>query len=105
MSGVKVSEERKWRYSCDAPQHVKYNNTRASHEVLVTVAHEALNEEVLNDQNIVDQVRSTTWPTIYYEHPIVRESREPVLPLVVYLGAYDCCASEEHHVQMWVSEV
>ena len=85
VSGVRVDEEKKWRYSLDVPEHGKYDVTRTAHEVLVTVAHEALNEEVLNDPSIVEQVRLKTWPSLYHQNPIVRESSEPVLPLALYL--------------------
>ena len=85
VTGVRVKEEVAWRYTVDIPQHSKYDLSRSSHECIVNVPHEVLNEEILGNAGILEKVAATTWPRAYYQNPVFQRHHGPVVPLALYL--------------------
>ena len=80
-----MREERNWRYTVSLPGHAKFDAARTAHDTMVTVPHEALNDEVLNDPGLLGRVGTMTWPPAYGASPIVRGADRPVLPLALCL--------------------
>ena len=85
VTGVRVKEEVAWRYTVDIPQHAKYDLSRSSHECIINVPHEVLNEEILGNAGILEKVAATTWPRAYYQNPVFQRRHGPVVPLALYL--------------------
>ena len=85
VTSVRVKEEVAWRYTVDIPQHSKYDLPRSSHECIVNVPHEVLNEEILGNAGILEKVAATTWPRAYYQNPVFQRHHGPVVPLALYL--------------------
>eukprot|EP00969_Alexandrium_andersonii_P078785 3474460-Alexandrium_andersonii.AAC.1 len=76
-------------YSLKIPGHRKHDQTRDSHDEPVLVPHEVLSEEVLAQPDIKDKleeaVQQSEWAEVYTNHPIVKASHDPVLPLALYV--------------------
>lgn len=85
IAGISMSSQLSWRYTVSTPQHTKASCSRAAHSLAVTVPHEALNEEIISDPGLVHKIAEMRWPPGYYEHPVVRSSDRPVMPLALYL--------------------
>ena len=45
VTGIDMKSQMSWRYTVDVPQHDKYDASRTSHALAVSVPHEDLNEE------------------------------------------------------------
>jgi len=85
VTGVDMKAQLSWRYTVDVPRHDKYDEGRTEHGLLVTIPHEALNEEVLEDPSILQRVSEMRWPPAYFANRIVRAATGVVLPLALYL--------------------
>ena len=83
--GVDMKAQRSWRYTVPVPGLHKHDFMRTSHDTLVTVPHESLHGELASDRSILEKVQSMSWPSLYWQHPVVRDSPEPVVPLSLYL--------------------
>ena len=80
-----MKEEAKTRYTVPVPSCDKFDVSRTTHDVMVTVPHEALNEEVLSDPSVVTDIGRFEWPPAYHTNPVVQRAGRPVLPLALYL--------------------
>ena len=82
---VDMKAERSWRYTVPVPGFHSHDFMRTTHDTLVNVPHESLHSELGSDSSILKRVQSMSWPSLYWQHPVVRESPEPVVPLALYL--------------------
>jgi len=85
VTGIDMKSQMSWRYTVDVPQHDKYDASRTSHALAVSVPHEDLNEEILSDPTILQRASAMSWPPAYYANPIVRAVANIVIPLALYL--------------------
>ena len=72
------------------PCYLRHANERHVRDVSVSIAHEALNEEVVNNEfahvHLRDKQSRNLLPPAYWSHPIVqRDGAEGIFPLAVYL--------------------
>lgn len=84
-TGINMKAEMAQRYNIGLPMHAKHDDSRTTHDMVVEVPHEALNEEVLEDPTIVERARQTQWPPAYHASPIVQKYGNGVVPLALYL--------------------
>ena len=81
VTGIDMKGQMSWRYTVDVPLHEKYDEARSGHQLMVTVPHEALNDEVIEDPSILESAAETQWPPLYCAKPIVRATASIVIPL------------------------
>ena len=72
------------------PGHDKNDFARSCHDRVVTLLHEALNDELLEDPSLLQKVQESLaagdWPPLYTEHPVVTSNPgETVVPIALYL--------------------
>ena len=85
VTGIDMKGQMSWRYTVDVPLHEKYDEAKSGHQLMVTVPHEALNDEIIEDPSILESAAETQWPPLYYANPIVRATASIVIPLALYL--------------------
>ena len=87
--GVDMMKMRKSAYHLDMPHYNKHNVSRDIRPTPVQVLHEEIDKEMQNEHSIEEQiylaVRDKEWSQLYADHPVVRESEGPVLPLALYV--------------------
>lgn len=91
VNGLKVSEMRKTRYHMRVPGLAKWDFSRSSHHMPVSLPHEALLEEIMENPGLLEEAKQKRanghWPEVFYSHPVVRTTpaSTPIMPLALYM--------------------
>ena len=81
--------ERDAFYRLRVPGHHRHDLSRTTHRVPVRVAHEALNDEIVNDPScsvrLRELVQERALPPSYFSHPVVSNSDTLVVPTALFV--------------------
>lgn len=90
VNGVRMKDLAGSMYHMATPGLAKYDLSRTSHDMPVSLPHEVIADEINNTPGMLEEAQARAdareWPPQYYTNPVVRKAGlEVVLPLALYM--------------------